>query len=137
MTIQARGKRKVRVGTVVTDKMKKTVVVDVERVYRHRFYGKVVRAFSRCYVHDEGGEARPGDVVRIMECRPISRLKRWRLVEIVKKSKGLEAPGIGEEEVRELQEEIRGTSAPGAEEEGIEISATSESASDESQGEAR
>lgn len=137
MTIQARGKKKVRVGTVVADKMKKTVVVDVERVYRHPFYGKVVRATSRCYVHDEGGEARPGDVVRIMECRPLSRLKRWRLVEIVKKGKGLEAPGIGEEEVREIQEEIRGKSEPGAVVEDTEISATSESASDESQGEAR
>jgi len=137
MTIQARGNRKVRVGTVVTDKMNKTVVVDVERVYRHRFYGKVVRAFSRCYVHDESGEAKPGDIVRIMECRPLSRLKRWRLVEVVKRGQGLEAPGRGEEEVRELQEEIRGTSTPDAEGEGIEISAASESASDESQGEAR
>jgi small subunit ribosomal protein S17 len=111
MTIQARGKKKVRVGTVVADRMKKTLVVDVERVYRHRFYDKVVRAVSRCYVHDERGEARPGDIVRIMECRPLSRLKRWRLVEIVKKGKGIEAPGRSEEEIRELQEEIRGVSA--------------------------
>ncbi len=111
MTIQARGKKKVRVGTVVADKMKKTLVVDVERAYRHRFYDKVVRAVSRCYVHDERGEAHPGDIVRIMECRPLSRLKRWRLVEIVKKGKGIEAPGRSEEEIRELQEEIRGVSA--------------------------
>jgi small subunit ribosomal protein S17 len=137
MTIQARGKRKVRVGTVVADKMKKTVVVDVERVYRHRFYGKVIRAFSRCYVHDEAGEARSGDTVRIMECRPLSRLKRWRLVEIVKRGKGLEAPGAGEEEVRELQEEIQGASEPGAEREEMEISAAAGIAGGESQGEAK
>jgi small subunit ribosomal protein S17 len=111
MTIQARGKKKVRVGTVVADTMKKTLVVDVERVYRHQFYDKVIRAVSRCYVHDEREEAHSGDIVRIMECRPLSRLKRWRLIEIVKKGKGIEAPGRSEEEIRELQEEIRGVSA--------------------------
>ena len=137
MTIQDRGKKKVRVGTVVADKMQKTVVVDVERVYRHRFYGKVVRAFSRCYVHDEAGEAKPGDVVRIMECRPLSKLKRWRPVEIVKRGKGLEAPGVGEEEERELQEEIRVASKPDEEVEKVEISAAPEPAGDESRGEDR
>lgn len=136
MTIQARGKKKVRVGTVVADKMKKTIVVDVERVYRHPFYGKVVRAASRCYVHDEEGQARPGDVVRIMECRPLSRLKRWRLVEIVKKGKGLEVPGSGEEEMRELQEEIRVASRPVEETEGSEMAAASEPAGGEARGDA-
>ncbi len=118
MTIGERGKKKVRVGTVVADRMKKTITVDVGRVYRHKFYDKVVRAVSRCYVHDERGEAHTGDVVRIMECRPLSKLKRWRLVEIVKKGKGIEAPLKSEDEIRELQEEIKGVSeeAPPADE---------------------
>jgi small subunit ribosomal protein S17 len=76
MTGQARGKRKTRVGTVMSAKMNKTLVVDVERTYRHEQYDKVVRATSRCYVHDEKGEAHLGDRVRIAECRPLSKLKR-------------------------------------------------------------
>ena len=90
MTVQARGKRKVRVGTVVSGRMAKTIIVDIGRVYQHPFYGKVIRANSRCYVHDERGQARPGDKVRIMECRPLSKLKRWRLVEVLKKGASVE-----------------------------------------------
>jgi small subunit ribosomal protein S17 len=108
MTGSARGTRKVRVGTVVSDKMKKTVIVTVARVYHHPLYQKVIRAASRCYAHDEKGEARVGDTVRIVECRPLSRLKRWRLIGVLKKGRAVGAPVKMEEEVRELDEEIRG-----------------------------
>ncbi|MEI6633556.1 MAG: 30S ribosomal protein S17 [Chlamydiota bacterium] len=108
MTNPARGKRKRRVGTVVSDASGKTVIVEVGRVQRHAKYDKVMRAHTRCYVHDEGEEAGTGDVVRIEECRPMSRLKRWRLVEIVKKGKGVSGPAGTEEDVREIEESIRG-----------------------------
>ena len=108
MTNPARGRRKTRVGTVVSDAMGKTVIVEVGRVQRHAKYDKVMRAHTRCYVHDEGEEAGAGDVVRIEECRPMSRLKRWRLVEIVKKGKGVAGPAGTEEDVREIEESIRG-----------------------------
>lgn len=103
-----RGTKKTRVGTVVSDTMQKTVIVEVGRVYRHPFYDKVVRAHSRLYVHDERGEAEAGDTVRVEECRPMSRLKRWRIVEVVKKGKGASATAGAEQEVRELEESIRG-----------------------------
>lgn len=78
-----RGKRKVRTGMVVSTKMNKTVVVQVERVFRHPFYQKVVRASKKFKVHDEKNECRVGDLVKIMETRPISRDKRWRIVSIL------------------------------------------------------
>ena len=106
MTSRGRRNRKTRVGIVVSDKTKKTLVVDVRRVYRHPFYGKVMRGGSRCYVHDERGEASSGDLVRIMECRPLSKLKRWRLVEVVKKHAGGEDKAFAEKEIKELQGEI-------------------------------
>ena len=76
--------RKVRVGTVVSDKQDKTLVVAVKRSALHPLYKKVVKSTSKCYVHDEKNEAKAGDVVEIMETRPLSKLKRWRLVSIVK-----------------------------------------------------
>jgi small subunit ribosomal protein S17 len=82
-----RGSRKVRVGKVLSDKMEKTVVVGVERRVAHRLYGKQVTRTKRYYVHDEDGQARQGDVVRIVETKPLSKQKRWRLVEIVDKAK--------------------------------------------------
>jgi small subunit ribosomal protein S17 len=81
------GSRKVRVGTVLSDSMEKTVVVGVERRVAHPLYGKQVARTKKYYVHDEDGQARPGDLVRIVETRPLSKLKRWRLVEIVEKAK--------------------------------------------------
>jgi len=81
-----RGSRKVRIGKVVSDKMDKTVVVAVERSTRHPLYGKTIRKTKKYKVHDEGNECRTGDKVRIMETRPLSREKRWRLVEIVEKT---------------------------------------------------
>jgi small subunit ribosomal protein S17 len=82
-----RGSRKVRVGTVLSDKMNKTVVVGVERRVAHPMYGKRVVRSRKFYAHDEAGAARQGDLVRIVETRPLSKLKRWRVVEILEKAK--------------------------------------------------
>ncbi|WP_026406679.1 30S ribosomal protein S17 [Actinomyces gerencseriae] len=82
-----RNQRKVRRGYVVSDKMDKTVVVTLEERYKHSLYGKVLRRSKKVKVHDERNEAHPGDLVRIMETRPLSATKRWRLVEIIEKAK--------------------------------------------------
>jgi small subunit ribosomal protein S17 len=82
-----RGFRKVREGTVVSDKMDKTIVVAVEDRFTHPRYGKVVRRTSRLKAHDEANAAHPGDRVRVMETRPTSATKRWRLTEILEKAK--------------------------------------------------
>lgn len=87
-TISQRGVRKERLGVVVSDAMDKTIVVNVERRFRHPTYGKELVRSKKYHAHDEKDEARVGDVVRIVETRPLSRTKRWRLVEIVKKGKG-------------------------------------------------
>jgi small subunit ribosomal protein S17 len=78
--------KKTRTGVVVSNKMQKTVVVAVERRLRHPVYGKVVRKTPHFYAHDGKNECQEGDVVRIVETRPLSKLKRWRVVEIVKKA---------------------------------------------------
>ena len=85
--IDERGRRKVREGYVISDKMDKTVVVAVEDRVKHRLYGKVVRQTSRLKAHDEENSAALGDRVRVMETRPLSATKRWRLVEILEKAK--------------------------------------------------
>ena len=82
-----RGRRKVREGLVVSDKMDKTVVVSVEDRVKHALYGKVMRRTSKLKAHDEANEAGIGDRVLIMETRPLSATKRWRVVEIVEKAK--------------------------------------------------
>ncbi len=81
-----RNDRKVRVGTVVSDKMQKTIVVSVETVKPHPLYGKRVKYSKKYKAHDELNEAKIGDTVKIMETRPLSKDKRWRLVEIVKRA---------------------------------------------------
>ncbi|MCL6444704.1 MAG: 30S ribosomal protein S17 [Alicyclobacillus sp.] len=81
-----RNDRKVRVGKVVSDKMDKTIVVAVEEHVKHPLYGKTVRRTKKFKAHDEHNEAKIGDTVRIMETRPLSKEKRWRLVEIVEKA---------------------------------------------------
>ncbi len=83
---EARNERKVRVGTVVSDKMEKTIVVSVETTIQHPLYGKRVKRSKKYKVHDETNSAKMGDVVRIMETRPISKDKNWRLLEIVEKA---------------------------------------------------
>lgn len=77
--------RKVRRGTVVSDRMDKTVVVVVERTVAHPLYGKRLRRQTKLYAHDEGNEYRAGDIVRIEETRPLSKLKRWRVVELLER----------------------------------------------------
>jgi len=82
-----RNKRKVRVGKVVSDAMDKTVVVAVERLVRHRLYERTVRRTTKFKAHDEQNEARVGDVVEIMETRPLSREKRWRVTRILERAR--------------------------------------------------
>jgi small subunit ribosomal protein S17 len=88
-TTATRGKRKERLGEVVSNKMTKTIVVRVERRYPHRKYKKVVTGYKKFYAHDEKAEAKVGDTVRIEETRPLSKLKRWRLVAVVERSSGV------------------------------------------------
>jgi small subunit ribosomal protein S17 len=82
-----RNERKTRTGTVVSNKMEKTVVVAVERLVQHSLYSKSVRQTEKFKAHDENNESSVGDKVKIMETRPISKDKRWRVVEIVEKAK--------------------------------------------------
>ena len=82
-----RGKRKGEIGVVVSDAMDKTVVVEVRDAAAHSTYGKIVRRNKRLKAHDEANEAGVGDRVRIMETRPLSKTKRWRVVEILEKAK--------------------------------------------------
>ncbi len=87
MSPQTRGIRKARVGRVVSNKMDKTVVVEVRSTRRHPLYDKPVRREGKFYAHDEQNECRPGDVVRIVETRPLSKQKRWRVAEVVEKAR--------------------------------------------------
>ena len=83
----ARGARKVRTGRVISDKMDKTVVVQVANLRSHPLYKKVVQRRENFKAHDESNECREGDLVRIMETRPISKDKRWRVVQVVEKAR--------------------------------------------------
>lgn len=85
--VPARGRRKTRTGTVVSDKMHKSIVVAVGRRVTHGLYGKQATRTSRVVAHDERDEAHVGDVVRIVETRPLSKTKRWRVVAIVERAK--------------------------------------------------
>jgi len=85
MTTEARGNRRVAVGVVTSDKMQQTRRVEIARLVKHARYGKYIRRRTVCYVHDEKNESRIGDTVEIMETRPLSKLKTWRLVSVVKK----------------------------------------------------
>ena len=87
ITTQTRNLRKTRIGVVTSNKMTKTITVAVERKVKHPIYGKFVKKTTKFHAHDEKNEASIGDVVRIMETRPLSKTKRWRLVEIVEKVK--------------------------------------------------
>jgi small subunit ribosomal protein S17 len=88
-TASARGNRKERIGEVISNKMAKTITVRVERRFAHPRYKKVVTGYKKFYAHDEKGEAKVGDRVRIEETRPLSKTKRWRLVAVVAKSSGV------------------------------------------------
>ena len=82
-----RNSRKVVVGKVVSNKPDKTIVVLIERRFKHPIYGKTLRKSTRFYAHDEKNDCHMGDIVELMETRPISKLKRWRLVQIVERAK--------------------------------------------------
>ena len=84
--IEVRGNRKERVGVVVSDVQDKTIVVNVDRRKQHPLYKKVVRVSKKFTAHDENNEAKKGDTVRIVETRPLSRQKRWRLLEIISRA---------------------------------------------------
>ena len=93
-TPQRQNRRKERAGEVLPSKMTKTIVVQVERRYRHPRYQKVVTSYKKFYAHDEKSEARPDDRVLIQETRPLSKLKRWRLVQILSRAAGEGAPVV-------------------------------------------
>ena len=84
---EVRGLRKTRVGVVVSDKMDKTVVLQMDRRVRHPLYGKIVKRTTTFKAHDEANACGIGDTVRVMECRPLSKEKCWRVVEIIEKAK--------------------------------------------------
>jgi len=97
------GKRRTKVGRVISDKMDKTVVVSVERLRRHPIYKRVVRLSSKFKAHDEENTAHVGDTVRIEESRPLSREKRWTVIEVVAPLEGVEQAGSGRGEAEEPQ----------------------------------
>ena len=84
---EARGMRKTRIGVVVSDKMDKTIVVEIRTRVRHPLYGKIMNRTNKIKVHDEENQCGVGDTVKIMETRPLSKDKHWRLVEIIEKAK--------------------------------------------------
>src|SRR5438094_10668481 len=84
-----RSQRKERVGEVISNKMAKTIIVRVERRFPHPRYKKVVTGYKKFYAHDEKSEAKVGDRVRIQETRPLSKMKRWRLMEVVERTTGV------------------------------------------------
>jgi small subunit ribosomal protein S17 len=87
---QKRRRRNQLIGVVTSSKMQKTIVVKVTRQIQHRLYERYLHVTKKFYAHDEEGEARPGDVVRIVETRPMSRLKRWRLAEVLSRRTSVE-----------------------------------------------
>jgi small subunit ribosomal protein S17 len=111
---QVQGKRKTKVGRVVSDRMDKTIVVSVERLARHRLYKRVIRLSTKFKAHDETNDARIGDTVLIEESRPLSATKRWRLVEVVQRSgdHGLPGESVVSEEAA-TSEAIHSAAHPG------------------------
>jgi small subunit ribosomal protein S17 len=114
-TAKVQGRRKTKVGRVVSDRMDKTIVVSVERLARHRLYKRVVRLTTKFKAHDEANEAHVGDTVRIEESRPLSATKRWRLVEVVQRAgdHGLPAELAFISEEAEVSEAIHAAAHPG------------------------
>jgi small subunit ribosomal protein S17 len=109
---EVQGKRKTKVGRVVSDKMDKTIVVSVERLTRHPLYKRVIRLTTKFKAHDENNEAHVGDTVLIEESRPLSATKRWRLVSVVSRAgEAAMAEPVGEDEG--LEEAIHGAAHPG------------------------
>jgi small subunit ribosomal protein S17 len=111
---KVQGKRKTKVGRVVSDKMDKTIVVSVERLARHRLYKRVIRLSTKFKAHDEENDAKIGDTVRIEETRPMSATKRWRLIEVVQRAgeHGLPGEAVVADEA-ETAEAIHSAAHPG------------------------
>ena len=107
------GKRKTKVGRVVSDRMDKTIVVSVERLARHRLYKRVIRLSTKFKAHDEANEAHIGDTVLIEESRPLSATKRWRLVSIVARGGDHALPGDIVTDEAETSEAIHAAAHPG------------------------
>jgi small subunit ribosomal protein S17 len=121
--VKVEGQRKDKVGRVVSDKMDKTIVVSVERLSRHPLYKRVVRLTTKFKAHDERNEAHIGDTVRIVESRPLSATKRWRLAEIVQRaSEGASDALVAEES--STAEAIHSAAHPGRHEDGPSEGAT-------------
>ena len=98
-----------KVGQVVSARMQKTIVVEVTRRVSHPVYKRIINKRKKFYTHDEGGTAQVGDVVRIIECRPVSKLKRWRLGEIIRKAVQV---GAAPEELLEGTQPVAGSKSP-------------------------
>jgi len=129
-TTPLRGKRKTKVGRVVSDKMDKTIVVSVERLSRHRIYKRVIRLTTKFKAHDERNEAQVGDTVRIEEARPLSATKRWRLTEIVARAElGATETVVSEEP--ETSEAIHMAAHPGRDATSNDDKAASSAAGDD------
>ncbi len=108
-----KGKRKTKVGSVVSDRMDKTIVVSVERLARHRLYKRVIRLTTKFKAHDEANEAQVGDTVLIEESRPLSATKRWRLVQVLAKAGDHTTPADIVSEEAETTEAIHAAAHPG------------------------
>ncbi len=137
VTTPVQGKRKTKVGRVVSDKMDKTIVVSVERLARHRLYKRVIRLTTKFKAHDEANEARVGDTVLIEESRPLSATKRWRLIEVIQRA-GDHSPAsdiVAEE--AETSEAIHAAAHPGRHRDEPEGAADDASAAPASAGAAR
>ena len=85
--MEERNRRKSRTGVVVSDKREKTVTVAIKQSFPHPKYGKIVRKTKKLYAHDESFDAKVGDTVRVMETKPISKMKRWRITEVIERAK--------------------------------------------------
>jgi len=112
-TAAVQGKRKTKVGRVVSDKMDKTIVVSVERLTRHRLYKRVIRLTTKFKAHDEANDARVGDTVLIEESRPLSATKRWRLIEIVQRAGDHGGPADLMTDEAAVDEAIHASAHPG------------------------
>jgi small subunit ribosomal protein S17 len=111
--VQVQGKRKTKVGRVVSDRMDKTIVVSVERLARHRLYKRVIRLSTKFKAHDETNDARIGDTVLIEESRPLSATKRWRLVSVVQRAGDHALPGEVVTDEAATSEAIHAAAHPG------------------------
>src|SRR5512140_2116564 len=112
-TTNVQGKRKTKMGRVVSDRMDKTIVVSVERLARHPLYKRVIRLTTKFKAHDEANDARIGDTVLIEESRPLSATKRWRLVRVIQRAGEDVAPAEITAEEAETAEAIHGAAHPG------------------------